>query len=203
MKTDTQSTRQHILDVGYKLIVAQGFTCMGLAQLLKAADVPKGSFYHYFKSKEQFGEALITGYFEQYKANLDRLFGNESLTGYQRLMSYWHLWLNMQGVNLQADGCLDQKCLVVKLSAEVADLSEAMRIALLNGSSDIISRLSSCIDIGIQDGSVSPQDPQSSAELLYHMWLGASLMNKLGHSNLALNRALKTTETVLAFKAVP
>ena len=194
MKTEspTQSTRQHILDVGYKLIVAKGFSCVGLSQLLQAAEVPKGSFYHYFKSKEQFGEALIQGYFEGYKTELDSLFGNTSLSGYERLMTYWQRWQTAQ-----TQGCIDQKCLVVKLSAEVADLSEAMRLALLKGSADVIQRLTDCITAGIEDASIAERDPQSTAEMLYHMWLGASLMNKLGHSSDALDRAIQTTQSVL------
>lgn len=203
MKTETQSTRQHILDVGYKLIIRQGFTCMGLAQLLKAADVPKGSFYHYFKSKEQFGEALITGYFEQYQANIDSLFGSDTVgnmplaqtTSLARLMQYWQRWLQVQ-----TEACLDQKCLVVKLSAEVADLSEAMRLALLKGTAGIIDSIKLCIENGMADGSIAKQDPQASAEMLYHMWLGASLMHKLGHSPNALERALVTTRQVLHAK---
>ena len=66
MNAKTNDTRQHILDVGYQLVVTKGFTSVGLSELLKAADVPKGSFYHYFKSKEQFGEALIEDYFSRY-----------------------------------------------------------------------------------------------------------------------------------------
>ncbi|QFU21083.1 TetR/AcrR family transcriptional regulator [Shewanella eurypsychrophilus] len=194
MKTEspTQSTRQHILDIGYKLIVAKGFSCVGLSQLLQAAEVPKGSFYHYFKSKEQFGEALIQGYFDSYKSDLDNLFGNTSLSGYERLMTYWQRWLTAQ-----TQGCIDQKCLVVKLSAEVADLSETMRLALLRGSAVVIQQLNDCIAVGVKDGSIAEQESQSTAEMLYHMWLGASLMNKLGHSSDALDRALETTKSVL------
>jgi TetR/AcrR family transcriptional repressor of nem operon len=198
MKTETQSTRQHILDIGYKLIVRKGFSCVGLSLLLQEAEVPKGSFYHYFKSKEQFGEALITDYFEKYQLDLDTLFNNSTLTGYERLMQYWQQWLHVQ-----TDGSVDQKCLVVKLSAEVADLSEAMRLALLQGSAGIIDRLTTCVQVGITDKSIALQDPQSTAEMLYHMWLGASLMNKLGHSPAALERALVTTETILTPKTVP
>ncbi|AAN57433.1 TetR/AcrR family transcriptional regulator [Shewanella oneidensis MR-1] len=197
MKTETQSTRQHILDIGYSLIIKQGFSCLGLAQLLKAAEVPKGSFYHYFKSKEQFGEALLTGYFEQYQVELDSLFANPQLSGFDRQMQYWQKWLHVQ-----QDGCIDQKCLVVKLSAEVADLSEAMRLVLLKGSAGIIERLTHCIQDGIEDSSICNQDAQATAELLYHMWLGASLMNKLGHSHVALTRALVTTESILKHKTV-
>lgn len=193
MKIETQSTRQHILDIGYKLIVRKGFSSVGLSLLLQAAEVPKGSFYHYFKSKEQFGEALITDYFDKYQIALDALFNDSTLTGYQRLMQYWQQWLHVQ-----ADGCIDQKCLVVKLSAEVADLSEAMRVALLNGSASIIDRLTTCVQIGINDGSITTQDPQSTAEMLYHMWLGASLMNKLGHSATALERTMVSTKAILS-----
>lgn len=195
MKIETQSTRQHILDIGYKLIVRKGFSSVGLSLLLQAAEVPKGSFYHYFKSKEQFGEALITDYFEKYQLDLDALFNDPTLTGHQRLMQYWQQWLHVQ-----ADGCVDQKCLVVKLSAEVADLSEAMRVALLKGSAGIIERLTTCVQVGITDRSIALQDPQSTAEMLYHMWLGASLMNKLGHSPAALERALVTTKAILTPK---
>ncbi|MBW0296436.1 TetR family transcriptional regulator [Shewanella xiamenensis] len=197
MKTETQSTRQHILDVGYSLIVKQGFSCLGLAQLLKTAQVPKGSFYHYFESKEQFGEALLTSYFEQYQTELDSLFANSQLSGFDRQMQYWQRWLQVQH-----DGCIDQKCLVVKLSAEVADLSEAMRLVLLKGSAGIIERLTQCIQVGIADKSICEQDAQATAELLYHMWLGASLMNKLGHSRVALERALAMTESILKTKTM-
>ncbi|MCT8869242.1 MULTISPECIES: TetR/AcrR family transcriptional regulator [Shewanella] len=197
MKTETQSTRQHILDVGYSLIVKQGFSCLGLAQLLKTAQVPKGSFYHYFESKEQFGEALLTSYFEQYQTELDSLFANPQLSGFDRQMQYWQRWLQVQ-----QDGCIDQKCLVVKLSAEVADLSDAMRLVLLKGSAGIIERLTQCIQVGITDKSICEQDAQATAELLYHMWLGASLMNKLGHSRAALERALAMTESILKTKTM-
>ncbi|MFB2663059.1 TetR/AcrR family transcriptional regulator [Shewanella mangrovisoli] len=197
MKTETQSTRQHILDVGYSLILKQGFSCLGLAQLLKEAQVPKGSFYHYFKSKEQFGEALLAGYFEQYQAELDGLLNETQLSGFERQMQYWQKWLHVQ-----QDGCVDQKCLVVKLSAEVADLSEAMRLVLLKGSAGIIERLTQCIQAGIADKSICEQDAQATAELLYHMWLGASLMNKLGHSHAALARALAMTESILKTKTM-
>ncbi len=128
MNTQTQSTRQHILDTGYQLVVTKGFSNVGLSQLLQHAKVPKGSFYHYFKSKEQFGEALIKDYFNDYQVKLQALLGHERTPALQRLQSYWQLWLDCD-----ADVCGAQKCLVVKLSAEVADLSEPMRMALLQG----------------------------------------------------------------------
>ncbi|MGP1782852.1 TetR/AcrR family transcriptional regulator, partial [Shewanella frigidimarina] len=171
---DPQQTRQHIIDSGYSLISSKGFSNVGLSQILKFADVPKGSFYHYFKSKEQFGEEVINSYFKTYLSSIDSLFAPENGSGLERLMSYWLRWQSTQ-----SDACIDQKCLVVKLSAEVSDLSEPMRLALDKGSSAVIARLASCIEAGIEDGSLTAMNAAYTAETLYQMWLGASLRNKL------------------------
>ncbi|WP_217517082.1 TetR/AcrR family transcriptional regulator [Vibrio metschnikovii] len=195
MNTKTNDTRQHILDVGYQLVVSKGFTNVGLSELLKTADVPKGSFYHYFKSKEQFGEALINDYFADYSQRIHALFADQHGTAYQRLMRYWQYWYE------QSEGqCHAQRCLVVKLSAEVADLSDAMRIALLNGANAIIRAIAQCIEQGVNEGSIDVQHSQLTAELLYNLWIGASLLSKLHQDNQGLAQALLTTRQILQGK---
>lgn len=192
MNMKTNDTRQHILDVGYELVVNKGFTAVGLSQLLKAADVPKGSFYHYFKSKEQFGETLIEDYFRTYLARINVLFSNTDIDGYQRLIDYFSRWLETEnGV------CNANRCLVVKLSAEVSDLSESMRLALANGANEVIASLTQCIEAGIKDGSISVADAQATATQLYQQWLGASLLNKLVQDNTHLEQSLSTTKSIL------
>ncbi len=193
IKSDPQQTRQHIIDSGYNLISSKGFTHVGLAQILKFADVPKGSFYHYFKSKEQFGEEIINSFFDSYLAIIDQLFAAKQGNGHDRLMSYWLHWQSTQ-----TSECNDQKCLVVKLSAEVADLSEAMRIALNKGSTAVIARIAEAIEAGITDGSIPQVHPQNTAEMLYQLWLGASLRNKLVRDPAVLERALAMTKSLLA-----
>ena len=72
MTTEQQPlVKHHILRCGERLIAAKGFVGVGLAEILAAAGVPKGSFYHYFGSKERFGEALLAQYLERYLAQLD------------------------------------------------------------------------------------------------------------------------------------
>lgn len=58
----TNPTRQTLLEVGTELINRHGFTATGIEAVLKAADVPKGSFYHHFKSKEDFALAVVDGF---------------------------------------------------------------------------------------------------------------------------------------------
>lgn len=197
MKIETKETRQHILDIGYKLIVSKGFSSVGLTEILQAAGVPKGSFYYYFKSKEQFGEEIITSYFREYLVALEGIFQPGGGPAYERLLEYWQRW-----IDTQTDSCVDQKCLVVKLSAEVADLSEPMRLAMLTGSSKVIERIAQCIEEGFADGSIAEINATTTAELLYNMWLGASLMSKLQRSPDALQRALQTTKSILTSNTV-
>lgn len=197
MKKDTIETRQYILDTGYKLIVSKGFSSVGLAEILQSAGVPKGSFYYYFKSKEQFGEEIITSYFRKYLVALEDIFQPRGSSAYTRLMEYWHRW-----VETQSDECGDQKCLVVKLSAEVADLSEPMRLALLNGSSLVVQRIARCIEEGIADGSITKMNASRTAELLYNMWIGATLMSKLQRNADALHDAMQATTSILSCNTV-
>jgi len=193
MKTPQNPTKQHIIDTGYQLISVKGFTNVGLAEILKTAAVPKGSFYHYFKSKEQFGEIIIQDYFLQYLTQLDQLFAdNTKQTALEQLMNYWQLWLSDK-----TSQCEQNKCLVVKLSAEVADLSETMRIALRNGSAQIIQRIAQCIKAGVKDKSICQQNAVESASMLYSMWLGASLLSKLHRDETILEQTLLQSERLL------
>ena len=63
-------TREHLLATGEAIILGKSFSAVGLAEILGAAGVPKGSFYHYFRSKEGYGVELLRRYFETYDGRL-------------------------------------------------------------------------------------------------------------------------------------
>ena len=58
-------TRKDLVWCGTELLTERGFQITGIEEVLKRVGVPKGSFYHYFKSKDEFGHAVIENY-EQY-----------------------------------------------------------------------------------------------------------------------------------------
>ncbi|MDP5255377.1 MULTISPECIES: TetR/AcrR family transcriptional regulator [unclassified Vibrio] len=169
-----QDTRQHILATGYQLVVKQGFHALGLSQLLKTAEVPKGSFYHYFRSKEHFGECLIDFYLEHYTQKLQAIFSHPEHSAYQKILAFFDAWMQVE-----LDTQHGHRCLVVKLSGEVADLSEPMRQGLNRAAERIMARLADLLAQGIEDGSVTALDPKSHARHLYQTWLGACLLHKL------------------------
>ena len=193
MNIQNTDIRQHILDTAKPIILSKGFSAVGLNELLNAAEVPKGSFYHYFKSKEYFGEALLDSYFETYLVRLEVLLSAEGMNGAERLMSYWQRWLETQ-----CGDDAETKCMVVKLGGEVSDLSEPMRLALQRGTNQIVSRLADGIAEGIADGSL-PNDlvAADTALVLYNQWLGATVLTKIWLDHSALDSSMCNTERIL------
>lgn len=192
MNARHDNTRQHILETGQRIIAGKGFASVGLNEILTAAGVPKGSFYHYFGSKEQYGQALLQDYFDRHLADLDAFLAGEAASAHERLMRYWQ-----RRLDAQLDACAEQKCLVVKLGGEVADLSDAMRITLRDGTDQIIGRIAGLIEAGVAEGSVPPLDPRATAQTLYQLWLGASLLGKLHRNRDALDNAMAFTRRLL------
>ncbi|SIN81904.1 TetR/AcrR family transcriptional regulator [Vannielia litorea] len=183
----SDQTRARILDRGRSLVLERGFGGVGLKDILAAAAVPKGSFYHYFASKEAFGCALLEGYVEEYLAALDAVIALPGPAA-DRMNRYLSGALGTTSVTM-AD-----RCLVVKLAAEIADLSEDMRQILDAGVSQVCTRLAGLLREGAEDGSLVPQpDPERSGAMLYTQWLGAAIRAKLARSRLPLEQAMEDT----------
>lgn len=189
--------RDHILATGQRIMAGKGFSAVGLNEILTDAGVPKGSFYHYFSSKEAFGVDMLARYFDDYLAELDATLSQSGLTMAQRLMNYWQLWRESQSFS-DCQG----KCLAVKLGAEVADLSDSMRGTLQTGTAGIIARLADALEAGVEDGSLSIDDkPVRVAESLYQLWVGASVMVKIVRNTGPFDSAMSMTQKIIRITA--
>ena len=190
---DTSDVRDNILATGQRLMAGKGYSAVGLNEILTAAGVPKGSFYHYFGSKDAFGEALLDSYFEDYLAEIDVTLALPGLTMAQRVLRYFEVWQQTQSF-FDCQG----KCLAVKMAAEVADLSEAMRLSIRRGTSGIVSRLAAAIEAGVEEGSLTISgDAVATARSLYQLWLGASVMVKIERDVAPFATAMQSTRDML------
>lgn len=190
-------TRLKILDNAKALIASRGFSAVGLSEIVSTAAVPKGSFYHWFRSKEQFGEALLERHFDNYLLEVDACLSAAGQTAPQRLLTFFSQWhASQSGESPQA------RCLVVKLSAEVCDLSEAMRGVLERGTANVIDRLAHCLAEGIMSGELAAcPDPAEVAQQLYQQWLGATLLCRVQRRAAPLDQALAQTTRWLESQA--
>jgi TetR/AcrR family transcriptional regulator, transcriptional repressor for nem operon len=193
LATRSTETRANILGVAQRIMAHKGYSAVGINEVLAEAGVPKGSFYHYFASKDAFGEALLKDYFDDYLSDMDRIVTQPDRSAAERLMAYWQQWRETQSF----DDC-QGKCLAVKLGAEVADLSEAMRLVLKEGTGAIVQRIERILVSGLEDGSITGDgDPGETAQALYDMWLGASVMAKIHRSLAPFDTATAVTRQLL------
>ena len=71
-----QDTRTLLLEAGTEIMLEKGYTNTGIQEVLLKAGVPKGSFYHYFASKEEFALAIIESFDTAYVGKLVKVLRN-------------------------------------------------------------------------------------------------------------------------------
>ncbi|QKJ87052.1 TetR/AcrR family transcriptional regulator [Paramixta manurensis] len=192
-KVTRNDTCEHLLATGEQLCLQRGFTGMGLSELLSLAGVPKGSFYHYFRSKEAFGVALLERYFALSNHVLRAWFADEESNPRQRILDYYARAERTFREHGHIEGCL-----AVKLSAEVCDLSEEMRNAMNNGSAAVIEILTHALQQASTKNALRlARSPDDIAETIYLLWLGASLQSKMRRDSGPLANALVEIERML------
>lgn len=89
MNEKNNSTRDRLIAEGIKSLVLHGFEGIGLNAILHAAGVPKGSFYYFFKSKEDFARAVLDAYERDADDRQNRIFKDTSRSPLQRLRDYF------------------------------------------------------------------------------------------------------------------
>lgn len=167
-------TRQHLLEQGMAMLLRHGYHDLGIAALLEATKIPKGSFYHHFKSKEDFGLQVIEQYMKEVHAGLDQCLGDESLPPLQRVRRFFEATAE----KYRADGYLG--CLLGGLGQELSGLSESFRRKVEQCFAEIARRIAACLKEAIERGDLRKgTSPRKMAELLVNCWEGAALRTRL------------------------
>src|ERR1700754_4660534 len=83
------TTRESLIEVGLKLIQSGGYTATGINQILEAAKIPKGSFYHHFSTKDEFVMEVIRRYAAGEGERLQRNLNNSTLSPLKKLRRYF------------------------------------------------------------------------------------------------------------------
>lgn len=171
-------TRADLVWCGTELLTERGFQITGLDEVLKRVGVPKGSFYHYFKSKDDFGHAVIDNYEQYYAKKMDRIFGNPDHTPLQRLAEFVR---NAKNGMVKFD--FKRGCLIGNLGQEMAALDAPFRERLESVLVSWERRVSACLNEAIEIGELAPgQNPQELSRFFWVGWEGAILRAKLMRS---------------------
>ena len=168
-------TREMLLRTGIEVLTEKGFSATGIDQILRRVGVPKGSFYHYFKSKEAFGAELIDRYGAYFSRKLERHFADESRSPLARLRAF----IEDAQAGMARYG-YQRGCLVGNLGQEMGGLPEAYRAQLNEIFSDWQGRLARCLAAAQATGELAGDaDCQRLASYFWIGWEGAVMRAKL------------------------
>ena len=175
---ERKDTRAHIIRVGTDLIGRQGFGATGLDAVLKEAGVPKGSFYHYFASKEDFGLAVIDHFGERFEQRLDTFLEDEEVTPLNRIRNFLESGLARVTQNHCTRGCL-----IGNLGQELADRNEGFRSRIDEIFASWKARFAACLREAQGAGELGAGiDPDVMAGFILSGWEGAILRAKVTKS---------------------
>ena len=179
--------RKELIHTGRDFFLRKGFNATGVSDVLTTADVPKGSFYYYFESKEDFGLAIVEAVDSEYQQTLATTVGNEKLPPLERLNSYFEVGI----AEMEANGC-ETGCLIGNLAQELAAQNEVFRDRLNQILTSWETYFTTCIEATYDSGDLPQKtDAQSLARFILSGWQGAMLRAKVIRSPEPLRTFIK------------
>lgn len=177
---DLEQTKQNLLEVGLSLFEQKGFNATGIQEIATSAGIPKGSFYNYFASKDDFGVAVIRYYTELNTERWTEMLDEAT----QKEDSYQALRMAFLAIT-EEYRCVDIKkgCLLGNLAAEISEASDECRMALQEAVNVYKKILAERLLIGQKMGKVRNDLPaQRLADLVWDCWQGSLLRMKIEKS---------------------
>ena len=116
------NTKDHIIEVASGLINIRGFNNTSVDAVLQASGVKKGSFYYYFKSKEDLGYAIIESHLRRFS---DHVLG-KAFSGKKDALMEVEDFLDII-LELQRQRNCSGGCLMGNMAMEMSDIHEGFR----------------------------------------------------------------------------
>ncbi len=170
-----QETKSLLLDHGVRLMLGRGYHHTGIHDVLVAAGVPKGSFYHYFKNKEDFGLQVVDRYADDGYAEIDRALGDKRQPPLVRLQRLFEEFRADYERRFCRDGCL-----LGNLGQEMADVNDTFSDRISLHFDRWTARIALCLDEAVVSGDLSADaDTTMLAGTVLDAYEGALLRMKV------------------------
>lgn len=183
VERDYADTKQELIRSGLELITEFGFISAGVDAIVKNVQVPKGSFYHYFGSKEEFGKQVLQAYGSYFAHKLDKHLLGESSSAIERIDHF--VEDAKQGMTRYE---FKRGCLVGNMMQEAPQLSDALALQLQEILADWQQRICNCLEQGQARQEIDASlDCHGLASSFWSGWEGAVMRAKLFRSTQPLD----------------
>ena len=173
-----QINKHNLLDEGVALLMRQGYHGTGLKEILEAVNIPKGSFYNYFGSKENFAAEVIVHYITPYLNQLNQYLDESEGNAVAALNRYIEESIaELERTDFKGG------CLLGNLMGELSDTSDLCRIALQNALNDYRNVWEEGLRRGQTEKRIrADKSANEMADLWVNAWQGALLRMKIEQS---------------------
>jgi TetR/AcrR family transcriptional regulator, transcriptional repressor for nem operon len=184
MMPKKQFNKENLLAQGVQLLMQQGYHGTGLKEILDAVQIPKGSFYNYFSSKESFAAEVIQHYIAPFIEQLDKHLKNPDNDALTAINNYF----NESIIELENAG-FKGGCLLGNLMGEIGDTSDLCQRSLQLAVQRYSDLLANGLKKAQMEGTVRiDKSADDMADLLVNAWQGALLRMKIEQSSEPLKR---------------
>jgi TetR/AcrR family transcriptional repressor of nem operon len=171
-------SKDTIIQAGLEIVLQRGFNGTGVEAILKHANVPKGSFYNFFSTKEEFGLAIIDNFAEQLDDIMQSVLKDDTLNPLKRIRKCFEKFIDIVETNNCNGGCL-----LANLSLEMADTCEPFRQRLDEAWQHWAMAFSAVLLEAQKEKTISADlDPEMLAENMITSYEGALLRAKVKKS---------------------
>jgi len=179
---DNADTKALLIRTGLETLTEFGFSATGLDTILKKASVPKGSFYHYFKSKEAYGIALVDAYDSYFIAKLNHYLDQQNIPPLERIVNF-----TQSAIKGMSKYEYKRGCLVGNLNQELNHLSDEFKDRLMKSYTSWQIQIEKCLNQAKQQGTIAKTvNTQLMSEYFWIGWEGAVMRAKLTKSSTPL-----------------
>ena len=170
-----ESTREKIITAGAEIIHRKGFHHTGIQEILQAANVPKGSFYFYFKNKEDFGLQVIDHFNQMFTSMAEPILTDQSVPPLNRIEQLLDFFIELYtGLDYTCG------CPIGNLSQEMGDLDPVFSRKLLDSIELMASLYTLVLDEAQGAGELDRSlDPEETAFFIISGWHGALIRMKI------------------------
>lgn len=167
---DKENTKTKIINVARELFLTKGYEETRISDIIDGLDgLTKGAIYHYFQSKEDIFDSVITEIGNKNIQIFDEIKKDKKLNGAEKLIKIVESSFgneNMKTIKDMSPNLLDNPKLLAAFFAEIRDIT-------------IPQYIQPIINEGIADGSIKTKYPDETSEMiaiLLNVWLNPLML---------------------------
>lgn len=194
MKPQRKKTRQEIIRKGLHALYRQGYNATGVQEIVQSANIPKGSFYNYFKNKEDFAIACMQYFTSRELATMQNILSDQQYSPLERIRMLYQKKINY----LSETSRFSLGCLLCNITLEMADVSEIIAQEAAHCFEKEYQPMIACLNEAQVNGDIAAStDTTQLAHLIRNCWLGALVVMKAEKSGEPLQAFMQQLETIL------